>query len=418
MTTATKTETYTIPASQLETFEKAIATMNRKAKRLGLAPLTYELTEEYVADQSVTWISEYTEKTKDFKIGVIDVTVTGEVPALQGWQLAATLDFSRGKNAETGETKTDCIVYSFPGCPEMPDRFHGEYTTACDHCNTTRFRRKVYVVWNVERNEWLQVGSTCVVDFLGGKNYAKQLEFMADLFIHLSDEEKDRWEGGRNSYDLYMETNHVLATCIAVIRQHGYISGAKAEQTWTSSTANELKAYFYSNGKDYCWKTKPTVTEEDRNLAIKTLDWVRSLEGANDFEKNLKTILSKTEVALRFTGFITAAYPCYSRAVEREMVKKAEANSNHLGAIKDRVTCNVKVTGLRFIEGYRFSSTLISMIDDQGNVLKWFASNPPELEIGRHYTLTGTVKAHDEWRGTKNTVLTRCKIVEVKEVAA
>ena len=39
--------------------------------------------------------------------------------------------------------------------------------------------------------------------------------------------------------------------------------------------------------------------------------------------------------------------------------------------------------------------------------------NPVYAEIGDRLTLKGTVKEHDEYRGVKQTVLTRCKVIEV-----
>ena len=74
----------------------------------------------------------------------------------------------------------------------------------------------------------------------------------------------------------------------------------------------------------------------------------------------------------------------------------------------------------------RFGSTILIMAKDSaGNVVKTFASGKAGwdiLEISNEayahslghptVTITGTVKAHEEYKGEKNTVLTRIKLTE------
>ena len=47
------------------------------------------------------------------------------------------------------------------------------------------------------------------------------------------------------------------------------------------------------------------------------------------------------------------------------------------------------------------------------DVLVWFTTKDLDLEKGQVIDLTGTVKAHEEFRGTKTTQLSRCIIKEV-----
>jgi hypothetical protein len=36
--------------------------------------------------------------------------------------------------------------------------------------------------------------------------------------------------------------------------------------------------------------------------------------------------------------------------------------------------------------------------------------------VGKRYTLAGTIKAHDEYKGAKQTTMTRCTVDEIAEV--
>jgi uncharacterized OB-fold protein len=53
---------------------------------------------------------------------------------------------------------------------------------------------------------------------------------------------------------------------------------------------------------------------------------------------------------------------------------------------------------------------MIEFCDNSGNVLVWFTSSAPEVEIGDRVRLTGTVKRHGEYQGVRQTVMTRCKV--------
>ena len=51
----------------------------------------------------------------------------------------------------------------------------------------------------------------------------------------------------------------------------------------------------------------------------------------------------------------------------------------------------------------------LTALDTEGRTLIWFASKYLEAEPGEQWNLTGTVKDHNEYNGTCQTVLTRVK---------
>ena len=66
------------------------------------------------------------------------------------------------------------------------------------------------------------------------------------------------------------------------------------------------------------------------------------------------------------------------------------------------------------LEGYYGSSTMHIMKDDCGNTFVWTTA-AKTLEVGKLYRLKGTVKEHKIYRGVKQTVLTRCKVIKELE---
>lgn len=92
----------------------------------------------------------------------------------------------------------------------------------------------------------------------------------------------------------------------------------------------------------------------------------------------------------------------------------SESNSQFVGEIGERLRdIPVKVrniSGFDSAYGYKWVYTFEDM---DGNVYSWFTTSQQAISIAMHCTLTGTVKAHVEYKQVSTTQLTRCVIKEV-----
>ena len=86
-----------------------------------------------------------------------EVELGGDAPSYNGWSFLATLDWD-----EHAGLVTRCA----PGVEVVVDR-DALVAGWCDHCRTTRTRKATYLVRNEETGVQLQVGSSCIKDFLG-----------------------------------------------------------------------------------------------------------------------------------------------------------------------------------------------------------------------------------------------------------
>lgn len=86
-----------------------------------------------------------------------------------------------------------------------------------------------------------------------------------------------------------------------------------------------------------------------------------------------------------------------------------DAESGHVGAVKERIEFSGVVEFETEREGYYGTTHVIKFRDDSGNVLTWFASGLQDVARGDMVRVVGTVKKHDEYRGVRQTVLTRCR---------
>ena len=80
----------------------------------------------------------------------------------------------------------------------------------------------------------------------------------------------------------------------------------------------------------------------------------------------------------------------------------------HVGAVKDKVEVKGTIEAIRYIEGNYGTTTLYTILGEDGNLYKWFSSaGSLGDDAGVAVHIKGTVKSHDEYNGTLSTVLTR-----------
>lgn len=103
---------------------------------------------------------------------------------------------------------------------------------------------------------------------------------------------------------------------------------------------------------------------------------------------------------------------------ERDLQLRAEREiSKHVGKIGERMI--IKATYQRSgsweqkaYVGYGTVTMYVHIFKDaDGNVFTWKSQNGISMEYGEPVNLTGTVKEHVEYKGERQTVLTRCKVI-------
>ena len=94
---------------------------------------------------------------------------------------------------------------------------------------------------------------------------------------------------------------------------------------------------------------------------------------------------------------------------------QAQAATNeadaYVGQIGDKIALSLTLVGHKELNNSFRISTLLTFKDRFNNGFVWFKSGwASALNVGDTYTVSGTIKKHNEFRGNKQTILTRCKI--------
>lgn len=121
----------------------------------------------------------------------------------------------------------------------------------------------------------------------------------------------------------------------------------------------------------------------------------------------------------RYWNELEVSYTDRIQAAENKL-KAQDSPSEYVGQVGDKLNIVVIYTHTASWEngygGYWSAGVtyLHSFKDEDGNVFTWKTGNCFEADYGDKVVLKGTVKEHNEYKGIKQTVMTRCKVEEVK----
>lgn len=398
MANDTNTQTVTVLAWRLAEATAALDKLVRKGARYG-QELAYTVGEVYTQKRARQgWDGE----TITYTEHLVDLQLTGPAPRYGNHELLAHIEL----------TPAGCIVDVVPGVTDLDVRFR--HTDGhCDHCNTTRARADVYALRNVDTGAQVQVGRSCLRDYLGIDDPAKVARRFAT------------WAEGRDLEDEFgagrpywaASVLELLEVASVAIQLWGWCSKAMAANGGLTATAAYVVlpwATWTLNKDDRATldAMRQAAGPANKAEAGAVLAWVRSQDAGSEYMHNLVTLCAEeTLYDPKRIGLVISAVAAYHRAQGRDIRNLQEkATSAWQGTVGERLRdLELEVMDSRSIESDWGSMVLYKLQDAAGNLYSWFASNGG-LRIGDKVKLTGTVKKHAEFKGVRETQLTRCKV--------
>lgn len=164
------------------------------------------------------------------------------------------------------------------------------------------------------------------------------------------------------------------------------------------------------------------IREELKAAGAKWFSALRSWGFTEDTDKYLTVEISFDECYTvdMETGYVNWNYETGNEDLIKSKMPKEEgkSESEFIGAVGDKFS--QVVTFVRYFEYERNSysgwgkelARIYKFVDDSGNVLIWNTSSWKNLQEGTKYTIKAKVKEHNTYQGEKQTILTRCNIVE------
>jgi len=400
---------YKVPAGNLSKLRADVAKLVRQADRIrtkGYECVDPSIVERETVIEPGPILNAQTQERGPDEVYVM-VEMVGTSPKIGGWTFAASLQH------EDGGT----IVRVVPGVLEEGRlSSYRDAPSECEHCNWKRRRNDTYLLLS-DAGEVKQVGSTCLEDFLGGKSI-DQVAAYAELLAAVG-AACEVAGGGRGEITASLGEFLVYVAC--AIREGGWVSRARARESFpptepTSDAAWSRGLFPSDDLKKHCPELVLRPTDADRVRASEALSWATAEleakgDGVTDYEHNLRVVVRGGYVSSRMAGIAASLLPMVERELgrraEREVESRRRAASEYVGEVKMRRVFELRVLWVVDLEGEFGVTHLHVMVDGDGNYFKW-STGTRSLDVGRTYRLRATVKKHEEYRGTKQTVIARC----------
>ena len=318
--------TFTVYANLAEDVKKRLDRIAAKAARYSV-PFSYTVGEEHphvVHVYELDHVNHVQYETERHTVAAVDFDVEcEEFIKANGWTVRAKVEHGSKGN----------IVTALGGKHAEPGWFKAP--AYCDHCKTNRFRKVTYFVEH-ESGEIRQVGRACLHEYTGiNPATAAMWAEVQDIVGNGMDRMAGEWSGC--VYEEMYPVPLILAHAYDVIQAYGY---RKSDEP--SSTRDEVKERVL-NG------TKPSAealeNAEKVNAWLVGLDQVTDDRWISGLERNGSSLaLSGYAKAKHFgrLAYMPLAYERYlehkARDAQREAAKQAEAASQHVGEIGQRIT--------------------------------------------------------------------------------
>lgn len=342
------------------------------------------------------------------KFILVEVEGTAKI---DNWECIAVLEINKNGN----------IIRRINTEIDIPEHFRVS-DNVCEHCNAKRHRNNLYVIHNVITNEWKQVGGNCLSLYTHGLNMNYVTAYMDGIT------ELEEYNGVFNvNGGQYYSVKEVISCAVEIISKTGYFNAQSFLPTKTLVThlmcspvdlaVKEINRDLENAKLMTHFKNNDFYKDDTVDTVNKIIEYYKNVKDDSEFIHNIHVMLNEEYVQLKNFGFLCYLPEGYAKHVQKEVerVKRenAVANSEYFGNIGSRYK-NEAIECVNLIASWetQFGVTHVyKIILKSGEALIWKTSNGLYLESNEKFDkISFTIKSHNEYRGEKQTEVTRCKI--------
>lgn len=389
---------YLIPTDNIESLDKKMARLQRKAEKLNVQ-FKYEKLSPIMKDTDI----------KSVKVECIPVVVECKIH-YENWIVVAVLEHQPYGNLVRlveGEWRPNKEL-------KLPEKYRTTQSY-CDHCNTMRARNKTVVLYNKETKEFKQVGTTCLKEYTLGID--------ADMIAAFEEYTKEPTEftGFTSHSKWYIDIKNFLAGVVASSSLYGYISKSRAREineennkTTVEATCDLTVRLMSKTSVEKEWED---IYESDdtKTFVEEALEWIKNMDAESySYFDNLKVVCSAELVELKNIGYAASLIASYKNHLKAEKKLKEAEKQNEMYHYYRNVNDKISLQGnLACVANYdtQFGTMYVYKIIQSGCIFVWKTSKYLGVDdSGKEVMITGTIKEQSEFRGVRQNILTRCKV--------
>ena len=411
-----------------QTFVAKLADMNRRLSKKNLPLINAKLLEEYdcktkeqvpvpyepfAIQIDVTYHYYVYELSSEFdqkNIAGVDVQFEGVVDLID-----------KNENAKVFKLADSNLFKYLSNCE-------------CDECHKAIGRNK-YIVFSksgksVESREDLVVlGTSCAKNYFPFDvvNYIGNVEnFYAELFGECDDS---------MGYGFHSDNYINIRRLFSLV---GCVTNDFTVYTKDGGTKGDVELLIKGKTDKNFVYVEPKTKWEDMEEWLK----VAYSNPTDEFSANVHGVMFdpdseepklKDDIDLKYLGIACYAFVGAKKAHDKELERLAKEKmykdsikDEWFGDVGDKFEKELMFERIIGFEGYYGYTYFVFFRDEEGRVYKWSTGKGTyqcwhktngrdaylEYEVGKKYLIKGSVKEHSEYKGVKQTVITRCKVLK------
>jgi len=225
----------------------------------------------------------------------------------------------------------------------------------------------------------------------------------------------------------------LLCACIEIDLM-GWVSATKAFDTSMISTTYWVKQHIIHAKRDLTQRRQDELAEKAKERGIdmfsshytdkvkSIIDWAKNLNPpysgiTQSYESRVKEIALHNQITIKDFGFTCSMVTQYDRSV-------VKGNSEHIGNVGDVISVEGKLTksfgvfdkfARRSAMGPQPQRFVFTITTNDGKIVKCWISEDCAIGFlpGDRLKISGKVKEHGEYKGTKETTLNYVKLEKI-----
>lgn len=382
-----------IPATKIESLQKKAAQIQARAAKLGLdIAIKIDILGESVEVVNIDGIP--------YAIRKIKVHIPDYPPVSIGnWKLVGIVKHCNGAN----------LVYHVGNNTIPSERYN--LGPICEHCFTNRPRTTTYIIHN--EKEYKTIGRQCLADYLGHPDAASLLASVDTIYDTITllnqDDLLESEEEIKKSGLIHLP--YLLSYTAAYIRKYQWVPASAQSKNKVPSAYIIQDMLFGHNIDAQELREKCFPTETDIATAENAINWASNLNPKSEYEHNIKEIARVKYAPIHYIALACSIIPAYLRTIN-----KPKTESNYIGKIGEKITIKAKLNKVVPYQNQYGITYIHYMTDENNNIIVWFASGKNLYDqIGdnnNYFTISATIKNHEDYKGIKQTIITRAKIIQ------
>jgi len=323
---------YAIYEEFLPDVEKKLNRIANKCKKHG-NDFTFEVKGEEIREE----YNKELDTVEYFKFILIEVEGTAKI---DNWECIAVLEVHDAGN----------VIRRINTEIDIPERFKFS-EDICEHCNSKRNRNNLFVIHNVETDEWKQVGGNCLKLYTGGLN----MEYVTAWLDGITElEEYDGAVGGSRKH--YYSVAEVLSYAVEIINKTGYFNSNSACPT---KGLVMMMEFFRPDERiqkvnedlrlaklDVRFSKEDFFLKETKETVDKIINHYLNLDDESEFVHNVKVLIQSEYVSAKDFGFLCYLPEGYAKYVNEQKERAKRIETKHFGEVGKRY----KDMAIQFVE--------------------------------------------------------------------